>query len=189
MPIRLAIIVSHPIQYFAPWFRELAQVPDIDSKVFFCCDWGVRDYVDPGFNVKMVWDIPLLEGYSHEFLSIARRPRRLGFWETDNPNVGIALDRFQPDVLVVFGYAHQTSWRVAFWAYQHRRPLLLYSDSNVVSAPTWWKRAVKDVVVSHFYEHVDGALFIGNSNRLYHAPYGIPPNRLFPPAYPFYRHP
>ena len=40
MPIRLAIIVSHPIQYFAPWHRELAQVSDIDSKVFFCCDSG-----------------------------------------------------------------------------------------------------------------------------------------------------
>ena len=35
MPIHLAIIVSHPIQYFAPWHRELAQVSDIDSKVFF----------------------------------------------------------------------------------------------------------------------------------------------------------
>src|SRR5216684_2228301 len=73
MPIRLAIIVSHPIQYFAPWFRELDRVPDIDLKVFFCCDWGLKEYVDPGFRTKMAWDIPLLEGYDHEFLSAARR--------------------------------------------------------------------------------------------------------------------
>jgi glycosyltransferase involved in cell wall biosynthesis len=187
MPIRVAIIVSHPIQYFAPWFRELAQVPDIDLKVFFCCDWGVTEYVDPGFNRNVLWDIPLLEGYAHEFLPVARRPQRLGFWQTDNPKVGAALDRFQPDVLVVFGYAHRTSWRVAFWARRHDRPLLLYSDSNIVAAPAWWKRAIKEVVVRRFYEHVDGALFIGENNRLYHARYGVPSARLFPGVYPIER--
>ncbi len=36
MPIRLAIIVSHPIPHFAPWHRELARISDIDLKVFFC---------------------------------------------------------------------------------------------------------------------------------------------------------
>ena len=187
MPIRVAIVVSHPIQYFAPWFRELAQAPDIDLKVFFCCDWGVAEYVDPGFNRNLAWDIPLLEGYAHEFLPIAHRPQRLGFWETDNPHVGAALDRFQPDVLAVFGYALRTSWRVAFWARRHRCPLLLYSDSNVKSLPKRWKRPIKDLVVSRFYGYVDGALFIGRNNRLYHSRYGIPPDRLFPGVYPIER--
>ncbi|MCU1306532.1 MAG: hypothetical protein JWN45_1227 [Acidobacteriaceae bacterium] len=187
MPIRVAIIVSHPIQYFAPWFRELAQVPDIDLKVFFCCDWGVKEYVDPGFNRNVLWDIPLLAGYAHEFLPIARRPKNLGFWETDNPNVAVVLNRFEPDVLVVFGYATRTSWRVAFWARRHHRPLLLYSDSNIGAVPTWWKRTLKDLVVRQFYRHVDGALFIGENNRLYHARYGLPADRLFPGVYPIER--
>lgn len=187
MPIRLAIIVSHPIQYFAPWFRELAQVPDIDLKVFFCCDWGVTEYVDPGFNTKMAWDIPLLEGYVHEFLPIAHRPRQLGFWKVDNPSVGASLDNFQPDVVTMFGYAHRTSWRVAWWARRHQCPLLLYSDSNSCAVPALWKRAIKYPIVRQFYRHVDGALFIGANNRRYHASYGVPPDRLFPGVYPIER--
>jgi glycosyltransferase involved in cell wall biosynthesis len=187
MTIRLAIIVSHPIQYFAPWHRELARVSAIDSKVFFCCDWGITDYVDPGFNMEMVWDIPLLEGYAHEFIPIAHRPRRLGFWETDNPTVSAALDRFQPDVVAIFGYAHRTTWRAAFWSHRHRRPLLLYSDSNVRMVPAWWKRAIKDIVLRRFYYYVDGALSIGENNRLYHIRYGIPTDRLFPGVYPIER--
>src|ERR1700686_189677 len=161
MPIRVAIVVSHPIQYFAPWFRELAQLPDIDLKVFYCCDWGGKEYSDPGFNQTVEWDIPLLAGYVHEFLPVARRPERLGFWGTDNPNVSVALDRFEPDVLVVFGDAPRATWRVAFWARRHRRPLLLYSDSNIGVVPTWWKRTLKGLVVRQFYRHVDGALCIG----------------------------
>lgn len=180
MPIRLAIIVSHPIQYFAPWHRELAKISDLDLKVFFCCDWGVNSYVDPQFKTEVKWDIPLLEGYAHEFLPIARRPRRLGFWEVDNPSVTTALDRFQPDVVKIFGYAHRTNWRAARWTRRNRRPLLLYSDSNARTVPPWWKLLIKSLVVQTFYyRYVDGALFVGDNNYNYHAHYGIDVPRLF----------
>ncbi|HET7212968.1 MAG TPA: glycosyltransferase family 4 protein [Terriglobia bacterium] len=180
MPIRLAIIVSHPIQYFAPWHRELAKIPDLELKVFFCCDWGLNTYLDPQFKTEVKWDIPLVEGYGHEFLPIARRPERLGFWEVDNPAVTSALDRFQPDVVKIFGYAHRTNWRAASWARRYGRPLLLYSDSNGQIVPPVWKRAIKDLVVGSFYSvYVDGAFCIGNNNRRYHARYGISTERLF----------
>jgi glycosyltransferase involved in cell wall biosynthesis len=185
--IRLTILVSHPIQYFAPWYRELAKVPDLDFKVFFCCDWGVNKYVDPGFSTELAWDIPLLEGYAHEFLPRAHPLQRMTFWEMDNPSVGAALDRFQPDVLMVFGYACRTNWRAAVWARRHHRPVLLYSDSNSLVTATWWKRAVKDVVVKSFYRYVDGALFIGENNRAYHSSYGVPDDHLFPGVYPIER--
>lgn len=180
MPPRLAIIVSHPIQYFAPWHRELARLPDVELRVFFCCDWGVKKYVDPGFKVEMAWDIPLLEGYPHEFLPLARPIQRLGFRELDNPGVGAALDRFQPDVVKIFGYAHRTNWRAACWARRNRRPVLLYSDSNAQVSPRWWKRPIKDFVIGKFYRtYVDGAFCIGENNRQYHARYGVPSERLF----------
>ena len=77
--IRLAVVISHPIQYFSPLFARLAATPGIDLKVFYCCDWGVREYRDPGFDTSFAWDIPLLDGYEHEFLPIMRRPENLGF--------------------------------------------------------------------------------------------------------------
>jgi glycosyltransferase involved in cell wall biosynthesis len=187
MPLRLAIIVTHPIQYFAPWYRELAKVPDLALKVFFCCDWGLNKYVDPGFKTELAWDIPLLEGYMHEFLPRARPLQRMTFWKTDNPAVGAALDRFQPDVVMVFGYACRTNWRAAFWSRRNHRPVLLYSDSNSLITPPWWKRIVKNVVVKSFYRYVDAALYIGENNRAYHARYGIPEERLFPGVYPIER--
>ncbi len=179
MSLRLAVLVSHPIQHFAPWHRELARLGEIDLKVFFCCDWGVSSYLDPQFKTEVKWDIPLLEGYAHEFLPIARRPQHLTFWEVDNPSVSAALDRFDPDLVKVFGYAHLTNWRAARWAHRNRRPILLYSDSSVKSVPSWWKRYVKDAVVRRFYSYVDGAMFVGGNNWRYHRRYGIPTERLF----------
>jgi len=187
MPIRLAILVSHPIQHFAPWHRELAQVADIDLNVYFYCDWGLRNYVDPEFKIPVEWDIPLVDGYAHEFLPIARRPKRMGFWELDNPEVTIALERFHPNVVQVFGYAHRTNWRVAAWARRSGCPLLLYSDSNARAVPAWWKRKLKEIIVQRFYSYVDGALFVGDNNRNYHLAYGVPASRLFQGALPIQR--
>lgn len=187
MTLRLGIVVSHPIQHFAPWHRELSKLESLHSKVFFCCDWGANEYRDPGFSVPIQWDVPLLDGYEHEFLRIKRRPKRLNFWSVDNPQVTGALDRFQPDVIQVFGYAYRTSWRVTFWANEHCRPVLLYSDSNARHTPLFWKRWLKASIVQRFYDRVDGALFVGDNNREYHLRYGLPADRLFPGVLPIHR--
>jgi glycosyltransferase involved in cell wall biosynthesis len=186
-PIRLAVAVSHPIQHFAPWHREIAKIEDVDLRVFFFCDWGVASYLDPEFGVPICWDIPLLEGYPSEFLPTARRPRHLSFWQLDNPSVEKALERFSPDVVQVFGYAHRTNWRISSWASRQRKPLLLFSDSNVRAAKPVWKRLLKAVAVRNFYSRVDGALYVGDNNRAYHRHYGLPDERLFPGAYPIGR--
>lgn len=184
MSIRLAIIVSHPIQHFAPWHRELSNVPGLHAKVFFCCDWGCNQYHDPGFNTQVQWDIPLLDGYEHEFLRIKRRPHRLNFWSVDNPDVASALTAFQPDVVQVFGYGHRTNWRAAAWARRNHRPVLLYSDSNAKHVTSWWKRLMKEPIVQRFYNRMDAALFVGDNNRDYHLRYGLPSERLFPGVLP-----
>ncbi len=79
--VKLAYLVSHPIQYQAPLLRRIAQEPDIDLTVFFGSDFSVRGYKDEGFGgVDVKWDVPLLEGYRHEFLPALR----------DNATVSVA---------------------------------------------------------------------------------------------------
>lgn len=173
------MVLSHPIPNFAAWHRAVAEAGEIDVKVFFCCDWGTAEYVDPQFGRAVRWDVPLLEGYAYEMLPIRRRPERLSFREVDNPGVGGALDRFAPDAVQVFGYAHRTHWRAVAWARRRRKPVLLFSDSNVRQEPTGWKLLAKRLVVGSFYRRVDGALYVGENNRRYHRQYGLPPERLF----------
>ncbi len=187
MSLRLAVIVSHPIQHFAPWHQEVAKLPGVELKVFFCCDWGIEQYHDPDFNMPVQWDIPLVEGYAHQFLPIRNRPEKLDFWSVDNPEVGKALDEFNPDVVQLFGYARRTNWRVLQWANRRGCPVLLYSDSNANDLPAAWKRIPKDIIVRHFYKQMSGALYVGDNNLQYHLNYGIPQDRLFPCVLPIDR--
>ena len=124
-PKRLAVVISHPIQHFAPVFARLATSAEIDLKVFYCCDWGVREYVDPGFGKRIAWDIPLLDGYESEFLPILRRPRSISFFEVDNPQVAERLADFAPDAIWIHGYGLRTSWRALRWARKNSSVLVL----------------------------------------------------------------
>jgi glycosyltransferase involved in cell wall biosynthesis len=183
-PIRIAIVVSHPIQHFAPLHRKLAQLPGVELKVFFCLNWGANSYFDHEFDTELQWDIPLLDGYAFEFLQGTQHIRKLRFGRVDNPSVGRALADFQPDVVQVFGYASRTMWRAARECNRKKIPVLLFSDSNAKARRPLWKRLVKTVVVGMFYRLVDGALFIGDNNYDYHLRYGVPMERLFQGACP-----
>src|ERR1700712_5183697 len=73
--VRIAYLVSHPIQYQAPLLRRIAQEPDIDLTVFFGSDFSLRNYKDEGFGVEVAWDTPLTEGSKHRFLKPLRATR------------------------------------------------------------------------------------------------------------------
>jgi glycosyltransferase involved in cell wall biosynthesis len=178
-PIRIAIIASHPIQYFAPWFRSLAATPGIVLKVFFCSKLGAEPYYDKQFGREVKWDIPLLEGYDWEVLEARKEIKSQTFWSMDNPKVGRALEMFQPDIVEVNGYAYRTMWRVVVWCNRNMVPVMIYSDSNRTPKRALWKRAAKGICVKQFYRHLDGALSSGDNNRMYHLHYGIPPARIF----------
>src|SRR5262249_3504467 len=47
-PIRLGIFVTHPIQYFAPLWRQLARSARLELSVYFFSDHSVRGGIDPG---------------------------------------------------------------------------------------------------------------------------------------------
>ena len=70
--VRLAYLVSHPIQYQSPLLRRIAAEPEIDLTVFFGSDFSVKGYRDKDFGVDVKWDVPLTEGFTHEFLPALR---------------------------------------------------------------------------------------------------------------------
>jgi hypothetical protein len=65
---KLAIVITHPIQYYAPVFKLLHERQKINIMVFYT--WGEGEggaqKFDPGFGKNINWDIPLLEGYPYE---------------------------------------------------------------------------------------------------------------------------
>ena len=146
--VRLAYLVSHPIQYQAPLLRRIALEPDIDLTVLFGSDFSVRGYKDRGFGVEVAWDTPLLEGYRSEFL---RPLRDTGEVSPTTPiSRGIYRRLRQSDgspafdALWVHGYASVNALQAILAANALGIPVLLRAESWLADrARSPWTLAVK----------------------------------------------
>src|ERR1700737_1181631 len=84
--MRVGILASHPIQYQAPWCREVAK--ETDLHVFFAHRQSAAEQGKAGFGVPFDWDVDLLSGYAHTFLpNIARNPSVNRFSGCDTPQI------------------------------------------------------------------------------------------------------
>jgi glycosyltransferase involved in cell wall biosynthesis len=177
---RLAVVTTHPIQYYAPWFRHLASGVGLDVRVYYLWDFGVTDRVDPGFGQAVRWDVPLLEGYAHEFVpNRSRRPGTHAFWGIDNPELPARLRSFGPAAVLCLGYNFATFARLLWRWDRARSPLLLRGDSHRLEPRRGMRAWVKRQVLTAVFRRFGAFLYVGSANRAYLRLHGVPQAKLF----------
>jgi glycosyltransferase involved in cell wall biosynthesis len=170
--VRLAYLVSHPIQYQAPLLRRIAQEPDIDLTVFFGSDFSLRTYQDEGFGVDVKWDVPLLDGYRHKFLPVIRDDGTQTVTTPLNYGIYSALrgDATEPgfDLLWVHGYAMVNALHGMLAAKALGIPVLLRGDMWLRDRPrSGPKLLLKKLFFQFLKNMVDGILPVGTLNAEY----------------------
>jgi glycosyltransferase involved in cell wall biosynthesis len=170
--VRLAYLVSHPIQYQAPLLRRVAQEPDIDLTVFFGSDFSVRGYRDEGFGVGVKWDVPLLDGYHYEFLPVLRDNANPGTLSPLNYGIFSRLRGGRKaaafDVLWVHGYSSLNTLQGMLAAKSLGIPVLVRAEPWLGDRDRRGATlAVKQLFFWLLRDLVDGALPIGTLNTEY----------------------
>ena len=186
---RLAIFTSHPIQYQAPLFRALAASESIAPTVYFGSRHGADVAVDVGFGTAFKWDVPLLDGYEHEFL-----PNR-----ASQPDVsrfrGVRLSRPEAvfanrhyDAVLVFGWQTLAHIQMIQAAWNAGLPVLLRGDSTLRRAApggargalrrAMWLPARQQLYAAAF-RRVAGFLAVGSRNLEYYRSFRVPQEKLF----------
>jgi len=176
--VRLAIVASHPIQYYAPLFRALAA--RLDLTVFYAHRATPHDQAQAGFGVGFNWDIDLLSGYAYEFLrNVSAAPSLDRFAGVDTPEIGRRLRAGRFDAVLVMGWRLKC-FHQALWAAKRMRiPVLVRGDSHLDTPRAAWKRWAKAITYPIFLRSFDGALIVGARNRAYWRHYGYPETRMF----------
>lgn len=177
--IRVAIVVSHPIQQFVHLYKALTKDNTIELKVFFASNIGVKPYFDKDMNTEIKWASDLLTGYDHEFLPEADLINEAGFWQINNPSIIPALKKFAPDVVQLHGYAQLTMLRAILCCNFKRIPVLLSADSSLLFRRVAWKQFLKDLLLPWFLRLYYGVISTGDNNVAYFQRYGIKSERIF----------
>lgn len=178
---RLAIITTHPIQYYAPLFRMLTERKKIEVKIFYTWgDKGMGEVYDPGFGKTRTWDIPLLEGYNYEFVpNISRRPGSDHFWGINNPTLINRIKDWQANALLVFGWNFKSHLQ-AMMHFKGSILVLFRGDSTLLDEKKGFsiKKMLRRFSLKFIYRFIDYALYVGKNNRIYFLAHGVPSSKL-----------
>lgn len=174
---RLAIVTTHPVQYNAPWFRQLAEQSEIDLRVFFTWHAGSKAVHDPGFGREIFWDIPLTEGYEFQLAEPSSTTRRRTFWNMDSPDLITQLEDFDPSAVLVLGWNFRSHIRV-MRHYHGKVPVLFRGDSTLLDVTPGIKSQIRSWILHYVYRHVDFALPVGSQSQQYFLKYGLNEQQL-----------
>lgn len=177
---RLAVLASHPIQYFTPVYRRLARVPGLDIAVWYCRDFGVRPRYDEQFDRVVQWDVDQLSGYEHRFLFNAS-PISNTFNPLHAINPSVLPRMFGGfDALWVNGYLYPSNYLAAIGARMSRTRLLMRSELRAdVRRDSSARQYLRDAVIRRWVAMSDALLYIGRRNREAYLAYGADESKLF----------
>ena len=173
-PPRLGVLASHPIQYQAPLYQELAKRGRVDLEVAFLSHDGARPYLDPSFGVTLAWDIDLLSGYRSTLLgrrALAGKAawlRSVSRWLRGR-DIVVLHGHSDPDVLLVTAACRLLGI-----------PYLLRGDSHAEPTASGWRGHARDLVAGAMVRGAAGGLSIGQRNAAFYRRYADIPDFLAP---------
>jgi glycosyltransferase involved in cell wall biosynthesis len=174
---RLAAVLTHPTQYYAPWFRHIAAEGGVRLRVFYLSDAGVRAAPDRQFGRDIAWDTDLVSGYEHEWVpNRARRPATDRFFGVRNPDLPERLAAFRPEALLLFGYAYASHLRALAWARSRGTPVLFRGDSHFLGRRP--PGGMKGWVLRSIFRRISVCLPVGRANARYFRALGVSDTRL-----------
>ena len=180
--LKLTAVLTHPIQYYAPWFRYIqTHAPEIDLTVVHATQ-PTPAQQGVGFGRAFEWDVPLTEGYRSIVVRPAKPSDRIDsekFTGLDVSEIGQAIAATTPDVVMITGWYSITLVRALLWCRRRGVPTLCRGDSHLQSGPRGVKRPLwmlKTFILQHQF---DGFLSPGARVNEYLRWHGVIEHRIF----------
>lgn len=175
---RLGVLASHPIQYQAPLFRELAR--HVNLTVYFAHRQTTAGQAAAGFNVAFEWDVDLLSGYEHRFLrNRAIHPSTDHYAGCDTPEIAEQIRQGGFDAFLVTGWYLKSYWQAIRACRRQGVPVMVRGDSQLGTPRSWLKQSFKELIYPRILSQFDAFLYVGKKNKEYLKHYGVAAERLF----------
>ena len=179
---RVLYVCTHPVQYAAPLFVRMARNQALDIVVAYCSMQGAEAALDPGFEVEVVWDVPLLEGY--HWLHIPNRSPRPGlgrFLGLLNPGLWSLVRDGGFDAIVSYaGYKYASFWIAIAAAKFYGKALLFGTDAHEMASQdqSSWKLRVKRFIWPRLFQLADVVIVPSSAGVELMRSLGIPAQRV-----------
>jgi glycosyltransferase involved in cell wall biosynthesis len=180
--MQLIIINSHPIQYYAPMYKEMSD-NGIDFEVWYCDDSGVKGFMDKGFGSNVQWDIPLLQGYKSKFFKNQsfRKSVSGSFFGVMNFNLMYKLFTTKQSIVMIHGWQFFTYFFAAIVAKLRGHKLWMRCEmpwNLEVKKTNTYDKAQRFLLKFSYLKLFSKFLYIGTQNKQYYKQMGISDSKL-----------
>jgi len=181
-PARLTVAMTHPVQYYSPWFRYIADnAPEIRLTAVYATV-PTPEQQGVGFGVSFDWDTSLLEGYEYIQVRGARRGDYLHsdrFFGLNVKGMGHAVTATRPDVVLVPGWYSSTLVAVLATCRKLGIPTIYRGDTQLSSARDGFKSLFWEIKTRAVLRLFKSFLTVGKRNRDYLKHFGVPDSQIF----------
>jgi len=164
-PLRITAVLTHPTQYFSPWFRHIAaRHPEVALTVLYGAVPSAAQQGE-GFGTAFAWDVPLLDGYEATVCGDAEG-KPFGsdrFFGLDVPDIQARIAATHPDVVLIHGWHAVLQVRALRACRRLGLPVLYRGDSTLESGPSGWRRPLWRLKTRVMLRQFDGYLNVGTA--------------------------
>ncbi|PKV75529.1 glycosyltransferase family 4 protein [Pontibacter ramchanderi] len=180
----LLIFDTHPVQYRVPVWQAIEALKPGRIRVIYASDCSVRGYRDNEFGERVVWDEPLLEGYSFSILNCVNGEPLTGWNSLTGEGVREEIDKFSPSAILLTGF-------------NYKYDFIAYKEALLRKIPIWIRCECQDEAFvrsniksfirfgfySLLYSPIKKFFYIGELNRLHYIKHGAYPQKLRAASY------
>ena len=179
---RLTAFMTHPVQYFSPWFQFIAaEVDELDLSVVYVTEPSAKQQGE-GFNASFQWDTNLRDGYDNSVLRESRPTDSVhsdDFFGLDAPGIGRLLDTNRPDAVLLSGWHSLAQVRAMLACRKRSIPLLYRGDTYFETRRVGIRGAVWRIKTKWLLSRFDHYLSVGIRTRAYFEQFGVPDRAIF----------
>lgn len=182
--IRVGVLNTHVIQYFAPMYRYINQHSEIEIIPIYLSTQGLDEYQDDDFGQSVSWDVDLLTGTNSRFVAgaenraVVSRP-----WRMLAPLVVSLIRKEHLDVLIVHGHNTGANHLALIAAKILKIPVYSRCETHLGLPISKLRSRVRSLTLGSYYNLFAGFLAIGSANYDYYRSLGVSPGRIFTMPY------
>jgi glycosyltransferase involved in cell wall biosynthesis len=177
--IKVAYLLSHPIQYQSPMLKYISHKQSFDLEVLYLSNMSVEGYRDSEFQFDVKWDTPLLNGYKYKFLNSIGFQNKISFLFPLCLQIFNELKNSKYDYLWVHGWGSLTNIFAIISARKLGIKVLIRGESNLVLPKgSRIKQMAKFIFLKWLFKNINYFMAIGTLNRKFYEYYGVKTEKI-----------
>ena len=180
--IKFYYFAPHPVQYHAGIYKELAKLDNLNFKVIYEDDIGLKPVYVEEFKKEIKWDIDLTSGYPHEFMKNYSPNSQGGFFSRVNFAIFKKFLIDKPDIILFKTYTTFSDFLVMGLAKLTRTKMIFRGEATLKGTednPTF-KQKLKKIFLRWWLKQCDVIMYSCTGNKEYWKYYGVSEDKMLP---------